>query len=92
MARADATQEKFNELRKPCWGQHLWATGFVIRTIGNKFEDFTFNSLDDFFVRAQENTRIGYLPGRFGAMTTILGRRLILNKLHMMIGYICHSD
>ena len=32
-------QEEFNELRKRYWGQHLWATGYFIRTVGTVTEE-----------------------------------------------------
>ena len=28
-------QQEFPELRKKYWGQHLWATGYFVRTAGN---------------------------------------------------------
>lgn len=32
-------QEEFNELRKRYWGQHLWASGYFIRTVGTVTEE-----------------------------------------------------
>ena len=32
-------QEEFAELRKRYWGQHLWATGYFIRTVGTVTEE-----------------------------------------------------
>ena len=32
-------QEEFNELRKRYWGQHLWAAGYFIRTVGTVTEE-----------------------------------------------------
>lgn len=31
-------QEEFPELRKKYWGQHLWASGYFCRTVGNVTE------------------------------------------------------
>lgn len=32
-------QEEFEELRKRYWGQHLWATGYFMRTVGTVTEE-----------------------------------------------------
>ena len=32
-------QEEFNELKQRYWGQHLWAVGYFIRTVGTVTED-----------------------------------------------------
>ena len=32
-------QEEFNELRRRYWGQHLWASGYFIRTVGTVTEE-----------------------------------------------------
>ena len=32
-------QEEFNELKKRYWGQHLWASGYFMRTVGTVTEE-----------------------------------------------------
>ena len=40
-------QEKFPELRKQFWGQHMWATGYFCRTVGTVTNEIIKKYIDE---------------------------------------------